>query len=69
MKMTFYLKDEATDKFRRVSKKVAMDYMNDTYGKGKFKERIKSTERFNSDEFDIIYSWEDFQIKKFCKEK
>ena len=69
MKMTFYLKDEATDKFRRVSKKVAMDYMNDTYGKGKFEERIKSTERFNSDEFDIIYSWEDFQIKKFCKEK
>lgn len=67
--MTFYLKDEATDKFRRVSKKVAMDYMNDTYGKGKFEERIKSTERFNSDEFDIIYSWEDFQIKKFCKEK
>lgn len=69
MKMTFYLKDEATDKFRRVSKKVATDYMNDTYGKGKFEERIKSTERFNSDEFDIIYSWEDFQIKKFCKEK
>ena len=69
MKMTFYLKDESTDKFRRVSKKVAMDYMNDTYGKGKFEERIKSTERFNSDEFDIIYSWEDFQIKKFCKEK
>ena len=69
MKMTFYLKDAKTDRFRRVSKKVATDYMNDTYGKGKFEERIKSTERFNSDEFDIIYSWEDFQIKKFCKEK
>ena len=69
MKMTFYLKDVATDKFRRVSRKAAMDYMNDTYGKGKFEERIKSTERFNSDEFDIIYSWEDFRIKKFCKEK
>ena len=69
MKMTFYLKDAKTDKFRRVSKKVAMDYMNDTYGNGKFEERLKATERFHSDELDIIYSWEDFRIKKFGKEK
>ena len=68
-KMTFYLKDEATGKFRRVSMKAAMDYMDNTYGKGKFEERLKATERFHSDEFDIIYSWEDFRIKKFCKEE
>lgn len=69
MKMTFYLKDAKTDKFRRVSRKAAMDYMDNTYGKGKFEERLKATERFHSDELDIIYSWEDFRIKKFCKSK
>ena len=69
MKMTFYLKDVATDKFRRVSRKAAMDYMNDTYGKGKFEEKVKAAERFHSNEYNIICSWEDFRIKKFCKEK
>ena len=69
MKMTFYLKDAKTDKFRRVSRKAAMDYIDNTYGKGKFVERLKDTGRFQSDELDIIYSWEDFRIKKFCKEK
>lgn len=69
MKMTFYLKDAKTDKFRRVSRKAAMDYITESYGKGKFEERLKATERFHSDEFDIIYSWEDFRIKKFCKEE
>ena len=69
MKMTFYLKDANTDKFRRVSRKAAMEYVEKTYGKGKFGERLKATERFHSDEFDIIYSWEDFRIKKFCKEE
>ena len=69
MKMTFYLKDAKTDKFRRVSRKAAMDYIDNTYGKGKFLERLKDTGRFQSDELDIIYSWEDFRIKKFCKEK
>ena len=57
MKMTFYLKDAKTDKFRRVSRKAAMDYMTEAYGKGKFEERLKATERFHSDELDIIYSW------------
>ena len=69
MKMTFYLKDAKTDKFRRVSRKAAKDYIDNTYGKGKFLERLKDTGRFQSDELDIIYSWEDFRIKKFCKEK
>ena len=69
MKMTFYLKDAKTDKFRRVSRKAAMDCIDNTYGKGKFVERLKDTGRFHSDELDIIYSWEDFRIKKFCKEK
>ena len=69
MKMTFYLKDVATDKFRRVSKKAAMDYMTEAYGKGKFEERLKATERFYSDDLDIIYSWEDLRIKKFYKKK
>ena len=69
MKMTFYLNDEATDKFRRASRKAAKDYIDNTYGKGQFEERLKDTGRFQSDELDIIYSWEDFRIKKFCKEK
>ena len=67
--MTFYLRSEESGKFKRVSRKAAMDYMTEAYGKGKFEERLKATERFHSDELDIIYSWEDFRIKKFCKEK
>lgn len=69
MNMTFYLKDAKTDRFRRVSKKTAMDYIEKTYGKGKFEEKVKAAERFHSDEYNIICSWEDFWIKKFCKEK
>ena len=69
MKMTFYLKDANTDKFRRVSRKAAMEYIEKTYGKGKFGERLMATERFHSNELDIIYSWEDFRIKKFSREE
>lgn len=67
--MTFYLRSEESGKFKRVSKEAAMNYMDIVHGKGSFEERIKATERFHSDKFDIIYSWEDFRIKKFCKEK
>lgn len=69
MKMTFYLKDAKTDKFRRVSRKAAMDYMEKAHGKGEFEKRLEDVESFHSDKFDIVCSWLDFKIKKFCKEE
>ena len=69
MKMTFYLKDEATDKFRRVSKKAAMDFMEKTHGKGSFEKRVGEAMKFPLCEPTLIFIWEDFQIKKFSKEE
>ena len=69
MKMTFYLKDVATDKFRRVSKKVAMDFMEKTHGKGSFEKRIGEVIKFPPCEPMLMFIWEDFQIKKFSKEE
>lgn len=69
MKMTFYLKDEATDKFRRVSKKAAMDFMEKTHGKGSFEKRVGEAMKFPPCEPTLIFIWEDFQIKKFCREE
>ena len=65
----FYLKDEATDKFRRVSKKAAMDFMKKTHGKGSFEKRVGEAMKFPPCEPTLIFIWEDFQIKKFCREE
>ena len=69
MKMTFYLKGVATDKFRRVSKKAAMDFMEKTHGKGSFEKRVGEAKKFPPCEPMLIFIWEDFQIKKFSKEE
>ena len=46
-----------------------MDYMEKAHGKGEFEKRLEDIESFHSDKFDIVCSWLDFKIKKFCKEE
>lgn len=56
--MKFYVKG------KKVSKKAAKEYMENTWGKGSFERRLEEAKRYFMEECDNVCSWMDFEIER-----